>query len=58
MNTELGLPALNMLRSHFNQFYKTDEILPPIIFANIVDTKNATVTLWVIFFFNICERIS
>ncbi|KAK5650021.1 hypothetical protein RI129_001050 [Pyrocoelia pectoralis] len=46
MNPELGIPIIDVLRVHFNQFYVSDQNdLPPLKFSNITITKDIDVKL-------------
>lgn len=46
MNPELGIPILDALWMHFNDFYVSDEeVLPPLQFSNIYLIKDPDVVL-------------
>ncbi|GLV41723.1 Fanconi anemia complementation group I [Carabus blaptoides fortunei] len=46
MNSELGIPVLDMLWVHFNQYYNNEEdALPPLLLPKIVVSRNVDVLL-------------
>lgn len=57
-NGELGIPVLDLLWNHFNNYYVLDEdTLPPINFSKTIFTNNVDVTLQVMILFYLSKTV-